>query len=551
MRTPPKQNGSFSVRAICGPHVVILAWDVLEADWEAFTAGLLGFAIERSELHNGIVVERYFLRGIKRFQDKDKGLAPGTPVPTSEHPIQSFQWGDYTVKPAHRYQYRILPAYGNPKLLELRDAGAVTVEAPTPEERRTSHAVYFNRGAAGSQAYAREFPNPEPDETKPESPQMKWLSRGLYEALIAFIDRAKGPAFSLRGAFYEFRYLPVGKALKKAAQAGADVKVLYDKPSYGPKNRAMVSKAGIKTLCRERSGNKSEKYNKFLVLLENDAPLAVWTGSTNISAGGIFGHSNVGHIVFDAAIAQQYLDYWSFLWESPDAGNAEIAEWNKQATPTPAGVPGPRSITALFSPRDGATLQWYADRMAAANAIVCFTVAVTLATPFRQVLKKPSDVSQYILKDKNAPGDDEIRRDGDLLIAAGARFGKGDLANFRAEALTGFNKNQYIHDKFLLVDPLGDDPIVITGSANFSQASTTANDENMLVIRGNTDVADAYFGEFMRIFDHIYARHIIRRKLTKAAEKKRNYLANDNSWVASSRQGPKARRRQRFHGPWT
>jgi phosphatidylserine/phosphatidylglycerophosphate/cardiolipin synthase-like enzyme len=511
----------------------------------------LGFAIERSELHNGTVVERYFLRGIKRFEEKDKGLAPGTPVPTSEHPVQSFQWGDYTVKPAHRYQYRIVPVHGHPNLLELRDASAVTVDAPTPEEHRNSHAVYFNRGAAGSQAYAREFPNPKPDETKPESPQMKWLSRGLYEALIAFIDRAKGPAFALRGAFYEFRYLPVGKAVKKASQAGADVKVLYDKPNYGPKNRAMVSKAGIKTLCRERSGNKSEKHNKFLALLENDAPVAVWTGSTNISAGGIFGHSNVGHIVFDAAIAQQYLDYWSFLWESPDAGNAEIAKWNNQATPTPAGVPGPHSITALFSPRNGATLQWYADRMAAADAIVCFTVAFTIATPFTQVLKKPSDVSQYILKDKNGPGDDEIRRDGDLLIAAGARFGKGDLANFRAEALTGFNKNQYIHDKFLLVDPLGDDPIVITGSANFSPASTTANDENMLVIRGNTDVADAYFGEFMRLFDHIYARHIITRKLTNAAEKKRNYLANDDSWVASNRQGPKARRRQRFHGPWT
>lgn len=551
MRTPPKQNGPLSVRAICGPHVVILAWDVREADWEAFTAGLLGFAIERSELHNGAVVERYFLRGIKRFENKDKGLAPGTPVPTSEHPVQSFQWGDYTVKPAHRYRYRIVPVFGNPKLLELRDASAVTTDAPTPEDRRGSHAVYFNRGAAGSQAYAREFPDPKPDETKPESPQMRWLSRGLFEALIAFIDRANGPTFALRGAFYEFRYLPVGKALKRAAQADADVKVLYDKPNYGPKNRAMVSKAGIKGLCQERGGNKSEKHNKFLVLLENGAPAAVWTGSTNISAGGIFGHSNVGHIVFDTTIAQQYLDYWSFLWETPDAGNAEIAKRNNQATPTPTGAPDPNSITALFSPRDGVTLQWYADRMDVANEIVCFTVAFNIATPFIKVLKKQSDVSQYILKDKNAAGDDEIRRDGDLLIAAGAKFGKADLANFRAEALTGFNKNLYIHDKFLLIDPLGDDPIVITGSANFSPASTTANDENMLIIRGNTDVADAYFGEFMRLFDHIYARHIITRKLTKAAEKKRNYLANDNSWVASHRQGPKARRRHRFHGPWT
>jgi hypothetical protein len=105
--------------------------------------------------------------------------------------------------------------------------------------------------------------------------------------------------------------------------------------------------------------------------------------------------------------------------------------------------------------------------------------------------------------------------------------------------------------EFLLIGPLGDDPLVITGSANVSSASTTSNDENMLVVRGDRDVADAHFGEFMRLFDHIYARHIITRMLSKTAKKnQRNYLANDNSWMASHRQGPKGRRRQRFHGPW-
>jgi hypothetical protein len=33
----------------------------------------------------------------------------------------------------------------------------------------------------------------------------------------------------------------------------------------------------------------------------------------------------------------------------------------------------------------------------------------------------------------------------------------------------------------------------------------------MLVIRGNERVADIYFGEFMRIFDHLYTRYIVAR----------------------------------------
>ncbi|MGO7443603.1 phospholipase D-like domain-containing protein [Rhizobium ruizarguesonis] len=54
----------------------------------------------------------------------------------------------------------------------------------------------------------------------------------------------------------------------------------------------------------------------------------------------------------------------------------------------------------------------------------------------------------------------------------------------------------WIHTKFMPADPLPDDPIVVTGSANFRDPSTDTNDENMLIIRGNTRVADIYFGEF-------------------------------------------------------
>ena len=157
----------LAVRAIGGLHVVTLAWD-FAAGQDAKKDGLLGFAIERSELDtHGAIVERYFLRGIKRFKFKDEGLAPGTPVPTSEHPIQTFQWGDYTPKPATTYRYRVVPVYGKPKLLVLDDASATTAEITTEAEQGkagaggvASHDIYFNRGAAGSQFYVRKFGMP-------------------------------------------------------------------------------------------------------------------------------------------------------------------------------------------------------------------------------------------------------------------------------------------------------------------------------------------------------------------------------------------------------
>ena len=86
-------------------------------------------------------------------------------------------------------------------------------------------------------------------------------------------------------------------------------------------------------------------------------------------------------------------------------------------------------------------------------------------------------------------------------------MGEGDQ-----HALLQLNSHvSYIHSKFLLKDPLGADPIVVTGSANFSDASTNDNDENMLMIRGDQRVADIYFTEFNRLFYHYYFRSVQER----------------------------------------
>jgi hypothetical protein len=562
----------ISVRAISGSHVVALAWDLKKEEFD--TRDLLGFAVERTEFAGAAVAERYFLRGIKRFEDKDKGLPAGTPVPTSEHPVQSFQWGDYTVKPSKKYNYRIVPATGAPKALTLRDDLAVSVDIETEPLYGAVHSIFFNRGAAGSQAYIREFPAPTPNTTDPLSPQMAWLSRGLYEALIEFIGRAKDGTYGLRAALYEFRYNPVGAAFKAALQdRQVDVKVLYDDPNYGDDNRKMINHYGLSRVCAPRKAGGAQKHNKFIVLLKDGKPVDVWTGSTNISEGGIFGHSNVGHIVHDAGVAGEYLAYWNalcnplvppqaastpFSQTRTDPGRSGLAGRNNSATPTPAGNPPARSIVTLFSPRDPGTLQWYADRMAEAKEIVCFTVAFTLAKNFEPFLKKDSDVLRFVLSDKQLQQGDLITRDRDVVYAAGAKFEKGELPNFLEERLTGLNKNLYIHDKFMLIDPLSEDPTVITGSANFSGASQSDNDENMLTIRSDPRVADIYFGEFMRIFDHLYARYLA-KKIQEGKKKPKpkgtggssGYLRPDSSWMAAHfGTGPKSRRRQYFHGAW-
>ena len=63
-----------------------------------------------------------------------------------------------------------------------------------------------------------------------------------------------------------------------------------------------------------------------------------------------------------------------------------------------------------------------------------------------------------------------------------------------------------IHAKVILADPFGTNPVLVTGSANFSHNSTAVNDENSLVINGHSGVIDIYATDFMRLFEQYHFR---------------------------------------------
>jgi phosphatidylserine/phosphatidylglycerophosphate/cardiolipin synthase-like enzyme len=131
---------------------------------------------------------------------------------------------------------------------------------------------------------------------------------------------------------------------------------------------------------------------------------------------------------------------------------------------------------------------------------------------------------------------DRIRRRPNTTVAVGAHIEINAFDRWLAEVDRAVDEAHvlYVHTKYMLIDPLGADPVVVVGSANFSKASTDTNDENMLVIRGNREVADVYFGEFMRLFSHYAFRESLKFKgVTSPAQAlKRKHLREDTSWIA-------------------
>jgi phosphatidylserine/phosphatidylglycerophosphate/cardiolipin synthase-like enzyme len=552
------QNQGLTVNAVAGTHVVLLGLDLSDNARK----GCLGFSIQRDDHETG---ETAWMEGMKTFEATDPGnLGVDGKISSYKHPFQSFQWCDYTVKAEHSYSYKVVARYGSPT--NLTEGASVQVPITTEDSYGNTHSVFFNRGSVASQEYARRFQNKAPDELHGQKQQdaYTWLSRGLLEAFQEFVKRAKGSKYELFGAIYEFQWDSALEAIKEAAGTGAKVRILYDgiPGDSGPKkkNEKQIKLLKLSKICKPRTTGKI-MHNKFLVLVKNGHPEAVWTGSTNLTQNGIFGHSNCGHVVEDSKVASDYLKYWNELKGNPDSATERT--WMGKNNPSPNGNLK-SGVIRLFSPRSGTKLlQWYADVAVSAQKALFMTFAFGMHKFFKDVYQKQGKVLKFALMEKEGNGKGmaqaikdikKIRALPNVVIALGGNIQTNQFDRWVWE-LNKIDKEAHvlwIHTKFMLVDPLGANPIIITGSANFSEASTNANNENMLVISGDNRVADIYLGEYMRMYSHYAFREAVAKSKVWNKTKVWNpkYLEPNDKWQADYYKANHQRkyRREYFRG---
>jgi phosphatidylserine/phosphatidylglycerophosphate/cardiolipin synthase-like enzyme len=528
------------VRAIAGSRAVLIALDMDDADRK----GLKGFAMRSAKAGGPL----QFLTGMKVF----KSLAPAS-VPagksmhftTDKNPIQSFLWSDYEASPATDYTFEVSAMFGEPGNLAARQVATFKIKTELENDGRNG--VWFNRGAIASQAFASQFGNKsltEEEYNDPANKEVAWLSRGLLEACLQYIDETpKGDA--LRVVAYEFTYERVILTLKNALQRGVDVKIVYHDT---PANNKAIQDAALPT--KNKAGEQmlfkrtrpQTPHNKFIIRLKGGkTPVAVFTGSTNFTPSGFLGQTNVGHLVTDGTIAATYQKLWEELKDNPDSATALATAMD--LSPNPPNLVN-KGITPVFSRRpNDDMLDWYGDRIKDAATSSMFTGAFSVDPKILAPIATRGPSMRFILLERppTAAIDAAVKSNpADILVSFGAILGKmharpqeeerngkdadGNLTKkwvpipkfniekwFLSEELerqSGDGFVFFIHTKFLLVDPLSNDPLVCTGSANFSGASLKSNDENMILVRGDTRVADIYVTEYDRIFRHFYSRDI-------------------------------------------
>lgn len=517
----------FRVKAYAGTHGVLLAMDLAEPRRK----GLLGFAIEKQQGPKPWL----FLFNSLTFPGKVHTFPLFHATPSDIAPLQKFRWADYAVNPGMTIHYRIHLAYGSVDAPQLGEFLEVTVTSDNGLPHNQS--VMFNRAVAASQAFQRKFPELDalisanknlPIEAWPDAAR-QWLENGLLARLLGFIERAVDGQWALDIAIYEYELQAIVDAVNAAFERGVNIRVLYH-AQPGDEGTTLNEASLEKIPAENKRGRVTHNifHNKYMVLSRLDTagqrqPEAVLCGSTNFTPNGVYRQANVVHVLDDTRVSTSYLHTFEQVWANP-ADVGATRNWLTQNNPMDPLQP----LFAGFSPRSGkGDLDEFVEIINAAKKDMLFVTAFALPDDILNgLLGQPhDDILRYGLQN-TASRITGFHADRTAEFAATALLNTG-LEGWLRENMKGQKGNLLVHTKAVVTDFTSDAPTIISGSHNLSAAASNGNDENYLIIRGDTDLADRYGLELLRFYEHYRFRYFARNLALKQVQP----LAVDDSWT--------------------
>lgn len=314
------------------------------------------------------------------------------------------------------------------------------------------------------------------------------LNNLVDDTLIAYIGRAKE---SIDIAIYNVTSAgsisDIAGAINTAYTNGIKVRIVYDEST---------SNFGIDDLDSsipklESNNPTGLMHNKFVVIdadaIDANQPL-VWTGSTNWSDDNINTDANNVIIIQDKSLAQNYKLEFEEMWGSttttPNSSTANYG-YNKEDNTAHNFIIGGTQVESYFSPSDATNSAIIAAINTADDELFIETMLITRSDIAYAIDDRvDAGVEAYCIL--NSEGESS-----DLVISV--------LSSAIGNQLVMYDQEEgVLHSKYMIADPANtsSDPLVLTGSHNWSNAADGDNDENTLVIHDAT-IANLYLQEFM------------------------------------------------------
>ncbi len=528
-----------TLRAYTSPTLVLLAMDWADgAKYDDF----LGFAILRSPGFHAGEKDGYLLNKI--------GFAPPGPhaqsLPSNVSPIQKFLWWDSAITNADRgktFTYTVTPVRGtSPQDLKLQDeASSRPTEVDVPTFERDDISTWFNRAVVSSQSFSQKFPDPQKD----LDAVMDWLANGLEEAFTQILEGAG----NVCGAIYHLTdnewVMPDLTSFK------GELSLVYEDRKNDTTCLPAINqleKAKKDKFEGEKRSKTNIMHNKFLVDEDNGRVLM---GSANYTPEGLTSQANLLHIFRSKELSALFIARQKLLATDPPVPDtAKGATWSDEISV------GKARIRVIFSPEPKnrrASIDRVINSINSAKESVIFCMFDPTDPKLISSLLASGDKKKLLYGMLNSIGNPNNRKKDNLSdsgeaprkptpatqikvtlynrsqkdkkVLAYSYFKPGNtpagfLPEFNAvdmsrkSTLPKSQKSKkkggppavHIHHKFIVVDAETDNPIIYTGSNNLSENSTHHNDENLIEIQGSPELAQTYFAEFMRLYEHYRAR---------------------------------------------
>lgn len=544
-----------------------------------------GFAIQRRIKRTGKKkTDEDFLVNRTGFENEKPEKTNGKPVnfkPSTEWPFQRFSWTDHDAGTGDTVSYRVIPMVRNAKgdLDQLEAQASVWSPPRVLGTAKGQFKPFFNRGFVMSQFMARFL-----QEKKLTLPQFKdtikdkddqtirhFLSGDLRLALLKELDTAHKTGGQVFAALFELSDDELISALEKLK---GKANVVLANGSVQPKKgetsadarRRDENKDARKRLLKKGVDVKVERkdrfispgalgHNKFLVRTDKKGkPLSVWTGSTNWAPTGLCTQVNNGILIENPDVAAVYLKQWHALREAKSAFPKPFIAANSQPKPIGKDKAGSvRSIVWFTRTSKGVDLAALEAEVRRAKEGILFLMfmpgAKGVLAAVTELSHSPDLYVRGVVSTLPKGFDDESQVDVKLINGEERKqvrlniiqpegvkhkFAKFAAEVTRSEFLSKVG-HAIIHSKVLVIDPFSKDPVVITGSHNFSGTASTKNDENFIIVKGDRDLAEAYAVNIMGAYAHYRWRVFL-----SETNRPFNGLQDDDKW-----QAPKLKSAQR------
>jgi hypothetical protein len=458
--------------------------------------GLLGFALERIDA-TGEAEVIHAAVGFTRSTART-----GRPLSTTA-PIQNFMWIDRPARRGVTYRYRITPLVGTPDRLEP----VVSLEARTPPVAIAVMPQGPITALFNTELGAARF-------VRTSQPEVRaYLGGELRRALIALLDETFASTAST--VYVALSRLDDPELIERLARFGRRANVVLGAARLAKESARTnsVRRALGRVQVRLRGKAPAYAHSHFMVVCDSDGrPRAVWSGSVSWTVGALYGRDANALIIEDAQIAVRYHRQWQALAEDPAGASFKAAN----ATMGSYALADRTPVSLWFAPqREAAELADVEARLAAARTAILFALGPRSPKDavLRRIRARASEL--YVtgiarsLEGKRVNvyrhGTEVVvnpeRPPSDTFEAAGLKLGPASLP---------------VGSRLIVIDPFGDDPVVITGSHTLSIGASRGNDEDLLIIRGHRALAVQCAVHIKALVDHFAFRARIRAATARA-----------------------------------